>query len=478
MKHLKIANFKAFRKLLSLNCPDEENVLIYGENGAGKSSLFDAFRLYYFRQEVYDERIAPNVVGPAREDEEQAVRDSFRHDFTTEQIVLEVDGESYITYHAENDEQVFLLSYANLHPRDRSADHINIREMIEHSYFRYETAINNWFDDEAEREIIDNTNKTLREVFRMNDVVLTRSQTGDGICTLERTGHVKKKKELLSHYFNEATLHVVRLIVFMECIAIERNSQKPSLMILDDCFNSLDAPNRTFMMRYLLEKTKGMQKVVMTHNLSYYNLMRHILGTEHGGEKWIRHILCMVDAQYELQNEQCYVTADDIIAKRKAGHYTDATQLGNAIRQAFEVDVYRLAMLCNMGAMPESYHLLNSLCIPNNKVYLAASDDYQAKTASELIDEIYRNVTNGNYYNLQQRLKEKIEKFMANDLLSPLIPALIELRLMQKVSLHQASHGHAGLPPVQSREFDVSLALLKKIEAAIGSVKREDLSTI
>ena len=478
MKNLRIANFKAFRKQLTLECPDEENVLIYGENGAGKSSLFEAFRIFYFRQKVYDERIAPNVVGSAREEEEESVRDSYRHDLTTDQILLEVDDEGYITYNAGDDEQVFLLSYGSLHPKSESADHINIREMIEQSYFKYESAINNWFDDEAEREIIDNTNKTLSEVFRIYDVILTCSQTGDGICTLERTGHVKKKKEFLSHYFNEATLHVVRLIVLMECIAIERNNQKPSLLVLDDCFNSLDAPNRTFMMRYLFEKTKGMQKVVMTHNLSYYNLMSHILGTEYGTEKWLRRILCMVDGQYELHKEESYATADSIIAKRKAGQYSDATQLGNAIRQAFEVAVYRLTMLCNMGAMPESYHLLDGLCSPNRKIYLAASDDYQAKTASELVDEIYSNVTNGNYYHLQERLKEKIEQFKANDVLSPLVPALIELRLMQKVALHQASHGHVGQPPIQSREFDVSLALLKKIEAAIASIKRDDLSTI
>ncbi len=264
----------------------------------------------------------------------------------------------------------------------------------------------------------------------------------------------------------------------MESVSILRNKNKNALVILDDCFNSLDAANRTFVMRYFLKITEGMQKIVLTHNLSYYNLMSHILTTEYEGEQWLKKILCLVDGNYTLKEEDIVGGVDDIIAKRQAGQYANSTQLGNAIRQEFEVLIYRLSMLCNIGSMAESRHLLDVMCSPNSSVYFSADSNMKGKTADTLVDEIYSNVTNGNYTNLQKRLKEKIEQFKANDILKPLIPTLVELRLLQKVALHQASHGHVGLPPIQSKEYDVSLALLKKIEATICSIKRKDLSTI
>lgn len=477
MVNLTVENFKAFRQRLVLECPNNENVLIYGENGSGKTSLYEAFHLYYFKDKVFKERIPANVV-EGRADEEDAVVKSFSFDRTNDPMVVSIDGVDFSVYTPTDDEQVFLLSYAELHPQNEDEDNICIRRMLSRACFKHEDAMSNWLDADAENEIVESTNKTLEEVFYITGLKLAVSQTGDDFCTLEAKNKIQSKKHVLSRYFNEAILHLVRFIVLTESIAVVRNQQKPALIVLDDCFNSLDAANRTFVMRYFLKMTKGAQKVVLTHNLSYYNLMSHILTTEYEDETWLRKVFCLVDGNYELNPEDVAGCVDNIIAKRQAGLYADAAQLGNAIRQTFEVLIYRLSMLCNIGAMPESSSLLDSICSPNRSVYFSADANLKGKTAIELVDEIYSNVTNGNYYNLQHRLKEKIEEFRANDILAPLIPALVELRLLQKVALHQASHGHAGLPPVQSKEFNVSLALLKKIETAITSIKRIDLSTI
>ncbi len=477
MQNLTVENFKAFREKLELQCPNDENVLIYGENGSGKTSLYEAFHLYYFKEKIFRERIPANVV-VGRADEENAVVESFSFDRTNDAMVLSIDGVDHTVYTPTGAEQVFLITYSDLYPQNVSEDHICIRKMLEKACFIGEACMANWFDANAEQEIVDNTNKILEDVFYIKGLKLSVSQTGDDICTLESSDRVKNKKENLRRYFNEAVLHLVRFIVLMESISTVRNKQNKSLVVLDDCFNSLDAANRTFMMRYFLKVTEGMQKIVLTHNLSYYNLMGHILATEYGDDAWLRKILCLVDGDYNLKDENIVGGVDDIIAKRQAGQYANPAQLGNAIRQEFEVLIYRLAMLCNIGAMAESSHLLEAMCRPNSRVYFTADSNLNGKTAETLVDEIYSNVTNGNYTNLQKRLKEKIEQFKANDILKPLVPTLVELRLLQKVALHQASHGHTGLPPVQSKEFDVSLALLKKIEQAICSIKRTDLSTL
>lgn len=478
MKNLLLEHFKAFPKKFTLSSPNDENLLIYGENGSGKSSVYDAFRLYYFKEKIFSERIGINVV-EGRKDEEDAVVSSYAYDKTTDPITLSIDGIAFCDFEIGDDEQVFLISYDDLHPRNKKEDRICIKDMILKSYFKYERAIENWFDTSAEQEIISNTNQTLKDVFYMDDIILSASQTDDNICFLERINHIDKKKEELSLYFNEATLHLVRFIVLMECISFERNRQKPALLVIDDCFNSLDAPNRTFMMQYLFNETKGMQKIVMTHNMSYYNLMKHVLSMKNDStEVWLNFILCMVDGEYVLRAESSPSSVDDILANRKAGYYSNSSQLGNAIRQEFEVLVYRLSGLCNIGAMPESKKLLDLICDSKKSVYLSVDANKKAKTASDLVDSIYSSVTNGHCFRLRERIKKEIEEFRANDFLEPLVPALKELRLLQKVALHQASHGHIGLPPVQSKEFDVCLALMKKIDDAISSVKGMDVSTV
>lgn len=477
MNNLIAKNFKAFRSSIVLDCQDEENILIYGENGSGKSSLFDAFRLYYFKQKIFDEQIPANIV-EGRDEEEEAVINSFSFDKTNDLMVLSIAGVSHDVYDQNCDDQVFLLSYADLHPNSQEDDSINIGKLIKTAYLKCSNSVGDWFDFEAERLIIQETNKVLKNIFYMEDLILSPSLTQDGNCSLELQDRVAPKKEKLSCYFNEASIHLVRFIVLMESVAFVRDPQKHSLLVLDDCFNSLDAPNRTFMMRYLFNKANGMQKVIMTHNLSYYNLMSHVLTTEHDSELWKKYILSKVDGEYQLTKEDIVGSVQEIMDKRQQGYYADSIQLGNAIRQQFEILVCRLSMLCNIGAMPETKDLLDKLCSPNHDIYLSVDGNHNAKTASDLVGEIYSNVTNGNYHNLQRRLKDKIDNYRANDILAPLIPVLKELRLLQKVALHQASHGHTGLPPIQSKEYNVSLALLKKIEDAINSITRDDMSTL
>ena len=305
-----------------------------------------------------------------------------------------------------------------------------------------------------------------------------QSQTGDDICTLERTNRIQAKKESLGRYFNEAVLHLVRFVVLMESLDAVCNKTKKALVVLDDCFNSLDAANRAFVMRYFLNITKGMQRIVLTHNFSYYNLMGQILSDEMGSEAWSKMVLSLIDGNFTLKLENKGGGVDDIITKYKSGYYADSAQLGNAIRQEFEVLVYRLSLLCNIGEISECSNLLTAMCKPGRSVYFSVDANKNGKTAEALLDEIFKCVNSGVYKNLRQRLKSKIEDFRANDILAPLQPALVEKKKKKKVALHQASHGHAGLPPIMSKEFDVSLALLKKIETAINSVRRTDVSTI
>ncbi len=57
MKNLKLKNFKAYReefeelpdKVLKI---DNNNLLLYGENGSGKSSIYEAIKVIFFKNKL------------------------------------------------------------------------------------------------------------------------------------------------------------------------------------------------------------------------------------------------------------------------------------------------------------------------------------------------------------------------------------------------------------------------------------------
>ena len=70
MNKLEIKYFKAFKDSLLIDCQNK-GILIYGENGAGKSSIYEAIKIIFY-VEKFEENI-PNVSTP--EDQEQVNRD-------------------------------------------------------------------------------------------------------------------------------------------------------------------------------------------------------------------------------------------------------------------------------------------------------------------------------------------------------------------------------------------------------------------
>lgn len=98
------------------------------------------------------------------------------------------------------------------------------------------------------------------------------------------------------------------------------------MIVLDDCFNSLDTPNRTFMMRFFLEKTKGIQKVVLTHNTGFYNLFDYIVNSvENETNEWVNFQLCKINGNHTLLD----TTTKSV---RDIKENTSIENLGNELR--------------------------------------------------------------------------------------------------------------------------------------------------
>ena len=468
MNSIELDNFKAFKKTAQFPL-DGKSVLIYGENGAGKTSLFEAIKFFYFRQKIMRERILPNIVGEARLAEEERVISDYKHD-EARPLAIKIDNESYGNHDA-NDSNIFLVSYSLL----SNSDEITIKALTENTYFTQGEGIRPEEEPTFYNMIVESVNDDLQEYFYFDGVKLNLLDASTGRCSLSNENIQEGKSERLNSYFNESILHVVRFVVLRECMKYFQKAGQPTLVLFDDCFNSLDAPNRTFMIKFMLSKLEDAQKIVLTHNTGFYNLFCYIYSNFlEESEKWIRYRLFKYDDKHyfldghEKTTKEIKESLDNI----------PANEIGNELRQRFEVLVYELSRLNNIGELQETRTLLDRLCKKDVPAYLYVENG-KCKTVYDLVGEIYSNVTNGNSYQLAERLKDKIDSYRDKAFLNQIQPWLVDLRLMQKVALHQASHGHEHINPSEPAEITYTLALLEKLERALNSVTHtEDVSSL
>lgn len=96
INHLKLEHFKAFRDVAEMSL-DGKNVLVYGENGAGKSSLYQALKIIFHRKRIFDKEIPATVTDPQdRRNAEKDVLSQYNHQLTPlVDFDLEIDGTDY-----------------------------------------------------------------------------------------------------------------------------------------------------------------------------------------------------------------------------------------------------------------------------------------------------------------------------------------------------------------------------------------------
>ena len=115
---LKLEHFKAFREPAELVL-DGKNVLVYGENGAGKSSLYQALKIIFHRKWIFDSQIAPTVTDPLdRRNAENDVLEQYNYQLTPmTNFTLEIDNADYKAY-TPSGIDVSMISRDDIHAED------------------------------------------------------------------------------------------------------------------------------------------------------------------------------------------------------------------------------------------------------------------------------------------------------------------------------------------------------------------------
>lgn len=461
IEKIEIHNFKVVKDALPIKLQGK-NLLLFGENGSGKTSIYEALKLLFFHSRIFRERIPANVLGEGRAAAEKEILSEFsNHNDPRNVIDVILNDTNHFKTYTPTDIEPYLISYTDIF---KHTDELDFKDLIDKAYFSVTSTMTDWYDTDFVKALIAKINNVLDKQFWIKDIKLNLSATNR--LTLERDG-LAPKYEHLRTYYNESILHLINVIALIETMTYLSSATKQRILVMDDCFNSLDMENRTFVIKYILKNTLGYQKIIMTHNIGFYDLFQYICNNSPDlQEKWISCQLYSIDGIVGIE------PIGDLDFEKFANSLKTIIKLkdkGNAIRQRFEKDIYMISLLGNLGELQETQTLLNIIASGHNKVYLSNSKG-QFKDVYDLIKEIMAIASLPKYStnSFAIDIRKRINEFQQHDFLNEIRDDLIDTRVLQKVALHQSSHGHLGKTPTSSKEIDVALKLLGRIENTIN----------
>ena len=453
-----------------------KSLLLYGENGAGKSSIFEAIKFVFFQQKIENE--ATRFI--ATDEEKRRAKDdllqSYNNKRTNFNFELQIDNTNYLSFD-KSDYQVFMLS------PESTSNHseILLEDLIENSFFDIGDA-NEFLKQKETAEQKENyqkveeiVNRTLQEYFK--EKIEISIEFGDGFkCAIKDNSRNLNQNAELKNYFNEAKLNLILLLLHFAVIQVATKPDKKKLLVLDDFITSLDAGNRTFLVRYILQ-TFGddYKKMIFTHNTSFYNLVLFVVKEVAKVEsKWTYYNIYEINNSHRLYSKLDKEPVSKIKKDFQANNTNDAAHIafiGNRIRTKFEILLHEFSKLMHIGAIEESKAVLD-LLLGNKPIYLK-TDNHKTYTACDLIKEIDEMIGS----NLNADIRSKINEYKQNDY-NNLKEILRELKLYQKVTMHPMSHATIDSATFTVNEIRASLDLLGKLETQLKNFVDKDVVTV
>lgn len=474
MKKLTLANFKAFGEdvvTFGGETPEghPKNILCYGENGAGKSSVYEAIKYIFHKQRIEKELIPASYQGQRLLNAQRQILIDYKNKKATTPPEIQINEQSMDDFDTSN-YYVYMLDGEYLMTQNT----IDLDSTLKSLYLAKHN-IDAELTQDFFKCVLEEVNDTLKNSFFEN-VILSPSQNAPYRIVIEDTNNNLRSDDDLSSLFNEAKLHLISLLVVLESIELiapSWNQNMHKILVLDDIVTSLDTANRMFLYQYLIRKFSNFQIVLFTHNTSFYNLCDHFLKENQKlNSCWLR------QGVFEYNNKHL-VYAKDGTNRIKA--MEDALKeepirthdIGNEIRQYFEVLLHQYTLLLMAGAKEETSFLLKEI---SQKCTLRSF--HVTDNGIERLDDLFKSIDNilHNVPVAKQlnNIKKAVAKFKnTEETVDKLSENLQAMTIYQKVALHQSSHGHDGLPDLTVKEIKASINVLKKLEETINKMKIE-----
>jgi len=368
----------------------QQNCLIYGENGTGKSSIYEA--LYsvfktYFRNSEFDFSKYKNYDSQEEELNVSITLDSDQElSIPHQSYEVDIDKKYKSTiYFANQDLLELLVGYeANFYLiiHQYLAKYFEKLNHFCTAFDNINTTINeiNYIEKDAERKLNIHTIRLFLNqiMIRANDIINNHFQEtfiisfdyNWGLLNTEEMEEYYKyptptitlkidDKENLKLNFNEAKLKLASIAIFFALIKLEEDLGNPlKLLVLDDFLTSLDMANRHYIVEYILNEFSEYQKIILTHNLQFYNLILTLLKSKDKISEWDnKNIFLNIDKEALIYNKEI-----DYI--KMAKNYLNTNSLDEAgiyLRKEFERIVEELRIITEVGAKEKLSNIIKQL---------------------------------------------------------------------------------------------------------------------
>lgn len=472
---IKLENFKAFKEPAELEL-DGKNVLIYGENGAGKSSLYQALKIIFHRKRIFDDQIEPTVTDPKdRKNAEKDVLGQYNYQLTPlTDFTLEIDGTDYNTY-ATAGYDVSMISREDI----LAEDVIDVVKLLKKSIVGI--ADPEKFVSEKKETIEQLVNSFLKNNFCEDNlsVALTFSRPNWLLTVKDASRDTRGRNEGLTNYFNEAKLHIIKLLVLLTAVsyngAKERNEQR--VLVLDDVISSMDAANRTLFIELLRGCFDEYQKIVLTHSISFFNLAEHAFSIAYQQKDgWKLFQIIEHQGSSEIVPKEPQDNAIRISKQYRPGR--NEGDIGNRIRKRFEFLVSEISKILHTGGIGESSYLVGAINTPKKLYYEYDEANKEFHTVYDFVDELIAIIDADAGSPLKTRLDPVVARYVSGTEAEKLRNILCEMVMFQKVTMHPLSHSTGAVALATKKEIDRSISLLIMLEKQIGALIGRDMYSI
>lgn len=467
---MELSHFKAFEGTVTFPFK-RKNALVFGENGSGKTSFFEAMKMAFFHDKLENKEIRASDTPEDINEKRNRLYEKYRNaNDLSIPFSIQINGIAYMSL-TRDDYKVFLVTHDDFELKE---DCILLQNILENMYFDYggmtvKSLLETICDDLEEA-----VNNSLKKHF--SETLTLRIDKGDRFrCVLLDIDGKLIYGSNLSLYYNEGKIHLTLIILYINIFLLLADRTKHNILVLDDFITSLDVTNRAFVLRFLFdvaEKQESLQLFILTHNASFYNLTKYYINkhlAKSESANWSYFNLYSLDDKHKL-----YPQNDDSITKVQKDlreGVVSFEELGNRIRQLFEIQVHELAKIIISGGLEESKDILARLDGGYPIYYKDGKNVYDLVNVLENIAK----VTTINREQLSNRILSTINAYKNDPELKNLRNLLKRMTLFQKVSLHPTSHGTLGLTPVSQKEIKESIQLVEKINQCVKKLKEKNV---
>lgn len=446
MNKLTIRHFKAFRSEITI--PIDKNLLIYGENGAGKSSIYDAFTWIFYSRKLLERKLHSGVTPENTRQIDNDLHVQYRNLAGNTPFEIEIDGVSYTDYDKSN-YRVSMLSFPDLY----SVDEIRFDKLLSSSFIPSNVVSKALAQYDTITGLV---NHELKELF--TEDIQIRIEPETFIVTISDAVRQINRNSELTKYYNEGKLHLVNLLLLLYSILLEIDYDKHNTLILDDFVTSLDNANRHTIVKFILDNFSDYQKIIFTHSCGFYNMFQFEANLRvEESDLWNNINLISVGDNIDINYPR--ISIDDI-----KKHLTDPN-IGNQIRQKFEEQLHELSKIFMYGPLDE-VKLLITRIEEGKKLYFSKDMD---NNVHKLLDRLEILANKPTKDASMQEIRNQLASYRHVQL-DALKETVRELHAYQKIMMHPQSHGNPGLRHMETKEAARSVEFLEKLDKIIKSL--------